>query len=954
MATEAAEFPVPVNGCWVRRSDIPERTGIVLATKRINGAAEVHVRWHKTNQDSWVSPKDICSGFQLGMEVQEVPFSRTRKSLGEGVVLETRSLGKRHQVLVEYYESGRRVWIPYENLRAIKGVRQRFILGDITAEGGAERFRLKCLARALELWNQNTGALSRLNIDPLPHQIHLVHHILASGNLNWLIADDVGLGKTIEVGMLLAALQHRGTFRRILLVTPAGLVRQWQEELHHKFQMSDFQIYGTDFEINNPRHWRLHDRVIASIDRLKSEAHLDALMEAGHWDLVVFDEAHRLSRRQWGSELKSSERFKLAAAIRRHTDAMILLSATPHQGMPDKFQALLELLRPEITEEIRTLDLHPEILRDMVIRNHKADVTDANGNFIFKKKITKAITIPIGEEEKEFDRQLQAYLKNGYAASKRKGRTGLAIGFVMTVYRKLAASSIAAITAAIERRIDRLKGEAAAATRPGDSEDERFAGETEEFALDQPAREEFFAGEIRMLEGLRDAASRVLANDRKLAGFIGAIVEAVGAASSDEKLLIFTEYRSTQSYLAAALRQRFGDDSVALIHGSMDYEEREAEIARFNDQTRFLVSTEAGGEGLNLHRRCHILVNYDLPWNPMRIVQRVGRLYRYGQQQTVVVLNLHAPQTMDAQIMDVMYSRIAQVVHDMAAVGEEFRDGLEDEILGDLSDMLDVQDILEEATDSGIVRTKERIDQALNRAREAALKQRDLFEHAVGFDPAETRRDLQLSSDHLKAFFAGMAAHLGIEIVESVHSGRAYGIRLSEEIRQELQWSRSRLQVTFDRTLASDRRDVEMLDFQSSLFQLMLERAKAHAFGGACAGTRTLAGEAIVTAILRWQNDQGLRMREEFAALLVDEHGRTNLNPSEFAQWLLRPATDGGNFAGRPRATQLLDSIVNALDDRLAELSSVHLHPENRQLVASLWCDSHQAGSSEQAATRSI
>ena len=205
------------------------------------------------------------------MWVQEIPFSRTRRPLGEGVVLETRKIGGRDQVLVEYYHSGKRIWIPYENLKAIKGVQQRFALGNLGKSGEAERFRLRSLAYALEMWNQNTGSLSRLDIDPLPHQIHLVHHILASGNLNWLIADDVGLGKTIEVGMLLAALEQRGLFRRILLITPAGLVRQWQEELHHKFGMSDFEIYGADFQINNPRHWKMHEHVIGSIDRFKSE-----------------------------------------------------------------------------------------------------------------------------------------------------------------------------------------------------------------------------------------------------------------------------------------------------------------------------------------------------------------------------------------------------------------------------------------------------------------------------------------------------------------------------------------------------------------------------------------------------------------------------------------------------------------------------------------------------------
>ncbi len=145
----------------------------------------------------------------------------------------------------------------------------------------------------------------------------------------------------------------------MLLVTPAGLTKQWQEELNNKFKMGEFQIYGEDFRVNEPRHWKMYDYVIASMDRLKDEKHLESLQQAGTWDLVVFDEAHRLSRRQYGMKLDASQRFQLAAALRASTDAMVLLSATPHQGTHDKFQALLELLRPERKEEITTLALNP-------------------------------------------------------------------------------------------------------------------------------------------------------------------------------------------------------------------------------------------------------------------------------------------------------------------------------------------------------------------------------------------------------------------------------------------------------------------------------------------------------------------------------------------------------------------------------------------------------------------
>lgn len=928
---------LPVDGAWVAKKDDAALIGKVIASRKNGTKAELHVEWFRSKSNEWIDVAQTRSGIQLGMDVQDQPRSRTRKSLGEGVVVETRRIGARDQALVEFYSSGQRVWLPCENLLPIRGVRHRFVLGQIGKPGSAERFRLRSLAYALEMWNENTGSLSRLDIDPLPHQIHLVHHILASGNLNWLIADDVGLGKTIEVGMLLAALKQRRTFRRILLVTPAGLVRQWQEELHHKFGMSDFQIYGRDFNINESRQWKMYDHVIGSIDRLKSSDHFQALMQAGNWDLIVFDEAHRLSRRQWGSKYESAERFKLAAALRKMTDAMLLLSGTPHQGMQDKFQGLLELLRPEWKEQIQTLTLNPEIIRKMIIRNHKADVTDTQGNFVFRGKLTKAIPVPFSEDQEAFDKALQKYLREGYAAGKRQGRQGIAIGFVMNAYRKLAASSVAAISTALRKRLDKLRGEYEERKKLINNEeeaDERFSGELEE--LFESSKEEFFEGEIAMVEGLIAKADGALKADLKRQAFIDGLVTQILAKSPDEKVLIFTEYRSTQSYLSTALVERFGEGSVYLINGGQDYQERELAIANFEEKGRFLISTEAGGEGLNLHRHCHIMVNYDLPWNPMRLVQRVGRLYRYGQKKTVIVFNMHAPQSFDAKIMGLMYERIGQVVTDMATLGEEFKAGLEDEILGELSDMLDVEQILEEATESGIERTQERIDEALKRAREAVEKQRELFEYAVGFDPDEIKGELVIDSSHVRSFIEGMLKQLHIDVVGTSHNGTVFDIRLPDAISQELEL-KQRWRITLDRDLSARRSDIHMMDFNSPLFNYLFEKARSFDFGGVCAGLKDLAGQALITAMLRWQNDQGMRMRQEYTALLVHGNGNVEVNPQVLGEWLLRPANDGVDVGDREQGQRIISLAEEAMDKRLGEVSNADLHPENRQLINAGW-----------------
>ncbi|MFG8397976.1 helicase-related protein [Pseudomonas aeruginosa] len=741
--------------------------------------------------------------------------------------------------------------------------------------------RLRMLAHAIKVWNENTGALSHLEIEPLPHQIHLVHHIIASGNYNWLIADDVGLGKTIETGMLLHALRQRDLIKRILLVTPAGLTKQWQEELYHKFKIEDFEIYGEDFFINEPRQWKMHDCVIGSMDRLKQEGHLESLLQAELWDLVIFDEGHRLSRRQYGQKLDSSERYDLAKSLRSQTEHMLLLSATPHQGMQDKFVALLELLRPERRTDLMALNIKPEILHDMVFRNHKADVTDAEGNFIFQGKITSALQVPSSKESIEFDKTLQDYLRKGYDAGEALGRTGNAIGFVMTVYRKLAASSAAAIHRALCNRLQRLLDDEANGLSDEEPRDQRYLGEWEEqFTSD--ARE-FFAGEVQLLKDLIAEAAALKANDLKLKLFIEDIIGKIHAANADEKVLIFTEYRTTQNYLREALADHYGSDQVELINGSMQHAERREAIKRFEEQGRFLISTEAGGEGINLQSKCHVMVNYDLPWNPMRLVQRIGRLYRYGQKKKVVVFNIQQTDSLDQNIVDLMYERIDSVVTDLAEIQRhEFNEGLKDEILGQLAELIDVEDILQEATKLGIDRTRERIDEALKQARTAAAKQRELFAHAATSDPNELRDELEITVDHLYSFVLGMFDQLGIEVAERSHKERLLRIRLSEQVMRDMGLSPKasrRMDVTLDRMLAANRPDTHMLDLNSKLMQYLLGKACEYDFGGLAAMLKApeLEEGALLGAMLRWQGPQGKRMRQEFVAIQVND-GKAKLN----------------------------------------------------------------------------
>ena len=925
----------PVKSCCVSYNG--ER-GIVLSTMDGVDGVSAKVHFPKDRSEKIVNINELVSGLQVGMEVRHVPTRSGIKSLGEGQIQKTRTLGFSDQVLVEFPDSGYTKWLPYQNLEWIKGAKHRFIVGDIGPKDSAERFRLKVLSHAITTWNENTGSLSRLDIDPLPHQTNLVHHILASGNLNWLIADDVGLGKTIETGMLIKALRQRGQARRILLITPAGLTAQWKEELHHKFALSDFEIYGENFNINAPREWKKHDDVIGSIDKFKDEKHLETLMQAEPWDLVIFDEAHRLSRRRYGMKFDASQRFQLAQELRKNTQAIILLSATPHQGMPDKFQSLLMLLHPERKEDIETLALNPEILSDMMFRNNKSDVTDIDGNFIFHGKTTKALRVPLGEDAKEFDKALQAYLRQGYAAGSELGFKGNAIGFVMTVYRKLAASSAQAIHTALLRRRDRLHGELSNQSKSLEYvSDERFWGEYEEqFDAQQ---DEFFEGELELLDSLIIRSQNHLDSDKKIQIFMDELISNILAQNATEKVLIFTEYRSTQEYIKAALQKRYGDAKVELINGSMRHQERQEAINQFENGGQFMISTEAGGEGINLQRNCHVMVNYDLPWNPMRLVQRIGRLYRYGQQKRVVVFNVHSPDTADEQVMDMMYERIEQVVTDLATIGNEFNEKLQDDILGDIADMVDIQSILEDATVAGISRTQDRIDEAMQKAKEAASKQRELFEYAASFDPNEAREELGITSEHLESFIKGMFDYLSIEIIEKTHKGIVWHIKLPDTLMDKLGVKRSRWEITVDRMTAAHRPNTEMMDMDNFLMQFLIEQAQSYDFMGqsAVALAHNLAEGALVSGYLRWQNENGLRQRQEYAVWHINNEGGVTSNPPELSNWLKEKAVTMGNSAPKEWNQVTYQAVEEAANRRLSEVSNKWLHPDSYQPIASTW-----------------
>ncbi|MCY4625519.1 MAG: DEAD/DEAH box helicase [Chloroflexi bacterium] len=953
---------VPVKGCWVSLATPLQRDSVSIG--EVNDRKEqgdntlVLVKWRDGLR--WHQLDELRCGFQLGFVVKDQPVSNTRHSLGTGTIRAVRTIGDRELALVQLHTTGESRWLPYENLARVMDARLKFPRGEVSDPDAVQRFRLKALAYALDSWNQVTGSLDRLDVDPLPHQIDLVHRIMTADQRNWLIADDVGLGKTIEVGLLLAAMKRQRQVRRVLVVCPAAVVRQWQDEMKNKFN-EEFRIYGLDFSIttDNLSHWRLYEKVIVSIDRAKTDNHLQRFMASGVWDVIVCDEAHHLSKIHGQA---TTLRYNLLQKLRLQTDACVFLTGTPHQGHSEQFVNLLNLLRPDLHQRLRNIFFDNQVVPEMVLRNRKSLATDVNGEFLFRGQDTRRIEVALSTEAQAFSEQLLQYLRNGYSASRRGGVQGRAIGFVMTTYRKLASSSIKAIEDALNRRLARLErrtdSAVTVAVRPsapisppmnidtdrdayedGTDGDDNLGNAADSLTEQLLGAQTFFTGEKEYIEGLLASIPAVKTSDLKLESFLSEI--ATPLHEEAKKLLVFTEYRSTQDYLVEALQERFPLSRVLTLNGGMSLEQKRETTSAFanDDSAMFLVSTEAGGEGINLHYRCHVMANYDLPWNPSRLVQRAGRLYRYGQNERVMVFNLTSSDGFDNQTLGLMLQRVYAIAQDMAHVSAEYQEGMETEIVGELLERLDMAELLANSQAMNINHTEAEVEEALRRAREAKEQQDRLFANVKGYDPTTSSTLYALGASDVLAFLEGILPYKGITY-ERRFGGRALGLNLPPELIgafSEFRPRASNVVVTADRQLAQEHGDIAQMDFRSEFFKWLIEYAQSPEFRGEFASVPSEVSGALALFKLRWQNDQGVASEEELLPVFLPEGKKAPVaHPRFFGDMLTEPA----DYRVEPHALEpderrhLLDILDSEAAARLTSRCTMFRHPNDLILLA--------------------
>jgi superfamily II DNA or RNA helicase len=599
--------------------------------------------------------------------------------------------------------------------------------------------------------------LSISRIDPLPHQLEAVYdYLLKLPRVRFLLADDAGAGKTIMAGLLLRELHLRGLADQILVVCPANLTFQWQRELKEKFNEKFIVLKGGDIkEQYGVNQWLEQKKVITSLDLAKRTDILPGLRQV-HWDLVIVDEAHRMS---WTPPSRKTARYALGELLRDTTDHILLMTATPHKGNPENFTLFLQLLDPDVYADVRSIHEAMERHRaPFYLRRTKEAMVffperQPDGTWVAKKIFTKRITITAdfkidGDEDRLYN-EITRFVKRQSAKAAAQGDSprARAVGFLMALYQRRLASSIHAVRCSLENRARRLelglkKAIALIQVAPPDLPDSEELEEMEEGerqrleelleAVTLAENADQVRDEIDELLSLAEQAKNV--EDRNIEAKLfklKSILQEQGFFDNpDQRLLVFTEFKDTLDYLVAKLKT--WGFKIGIIHGGMRAGSRDEPGTRLHAEQQFwdggsqiLVATEAAGEGINL-QVCHILFNYDIPWNPNRLEQRMGRIHRYGQKKDCLIFNFVATNTIEGSVLQRLLDKLKQI-----------RDALDDDavfnVIGEILPSAHVERILRDyyAGKLGAADLEDRILQNVDEGRFRAICQNALEGLAV-------------------------------------------------------------------------------------------------------------------------------------------------------------------------------------------------------------------------------
>ena len=690
--------------------------------------------------------------------------------------------------------------------------------------GDGETFKLTVEAKRIDLafLFDPMMAVHTSNVEPLPHQITAVYEsMLPRQPLRFVLADDPGAGKTIMAGLYIRELTMRADARRIVIVAPGSLVDQWREEMFEKFGL-EFRVFTKDLEAATPsgNPFEDIDHLIVRIDQMARNEELQEKLCAAGWDLVVFDEAHKLAAHFFGNKLKKTGRFKLAEKLGAQTRHLLLMTATPHNGKEEDFQLFLSLLDSDRFYGKFRDGVHKVDCSDFIRRMVKEKLLKFDGTPLFPERRAYTVNYKLSDLESGMYEAVTDYVKTEMGkADQLDGKRKGSIGFALTALQRRLASSPEAIFQSLNRRRERLerrlreermgnRGRAILAeTLSGnfaevpEDDDDLNAEEQEnleETLVDQATASRSIAeleGEIIILQSLEQQARVLVASgkDRKwdeLSRILQNEPQMHDAGGRMRKIIIFSEHRDTLNYLQEKIAGVLGShDAIVVIHGGVHRDDRRKAQALFRSDPdiRVLVATDAAGEGINL-QNANLMVNYDLPWNPNRLEQRFGRIHRIGQQEVCHLWNLVAKETREGDVYFRLLEKL-QVVSE-ALHGQVFN------VLGEVFEGNSLKDLLVEAIRYGDqpevrARLSQKIDNALDREHLMTILNRDalaqdsltperLFAVKEEMEKAEARR---LQPYFVRSFFMKGFESLGGSIYPR-ESGRFEITHVPAELRE--------------------------------------------------------------------------------------------------------------------------------------------------------------------------
>lgn len=689
-------------------------------------------------------------------------------------------------------------------------------------------------------------AMNTSKVDPLPHQIEAVYgHVLKLPRIRFLIADDPGAGKTIMAGLILKELKLRNLVKRILIVVPGHLKDQWRRELKERFEES-FTV--TDRGLMDAHYaenvWERENQIITSLDFAKRDDILPSLASA-RFDLIIADEAHKMSAYRYGDKPVKTNRYKLGEVLSKSTDHLLFLTATPHKGDPENFRLFLDLLEPgffattELLQESITNKDNP-----LFIRRIKEDLKDFEGKPLFLPRHVVTVGFRLSDGEKILYNDVSRYVKEQYnkALMTEKKRS---VAFALVILQRRLASSTYAIFKSLERRKKRLEDLIKGIEQTDSTEKDFDFDEVEDMSEEDRWKEEELwetlsvaenrqelEREIATLDDLIEKARSIIQSEKEVKVLqLKTSIEKLSKKSPNKKILIFTEAKDTLEYLEKKIKS--WGYSVNIIHGGMKLEERVNAEKVFKNETQILVATEAAGEGINL-QFCHLMINYDIPWNPNRLEQRMGRIHRYGQTLEVYVFNMVAEDTREGKVLSVLFSKLEEIKN--ALHSDKVFDVISEVLYGkNLAQLLldaaasarDIDQILKEID----VKVDEEYISKIRENLGDSLATRYL-DYTRLKDMAQKATENRLIPEYTEAFFKRGIIRAGGRIKERNDGFLSvdfipFEIRtLGNEDSFKKRYGtllRSYPKITFDKEIAFRNPDAEFVTFGHPLFEAMLE-----------------------------------------------------------------------------------------------------------------------------------